>query len=128
LRAFLFAFTALEVLINKVFRDHEQTLLVYRNGKLPSALELHVGQIEQRMREQGRAADDYPLAYKFSLVAGFLGVSDVDQVVREFDVANGRRNAIVHGRPFDEATLPTAKVRKYLGELVRLYVARKDLQ
>jgi hypothetical protein len=53
--------------------------------------------------------------------------SDVDQVVREFDVVNGRRNAIVRGRPFDEATLPTAKVRKYLGELVRLYVARKDL-
>jgi hypothetical protein len=53
LRAFLFAFTALEVFINKVFSDHKQRLLAYRKGDLPSGLESHVAEIEQRMREQG---------------------------------------------------------------------------
>jgi hypothetical protein len=61
------------------------------------------------------------------LVAGFLSLTDVARVVEEFDLANGHRNTIVHGRPFDEAKLPTAKAREWLGELVRLYVGREDL-
>jgi hypothetical protein len=66
------------------------------------------------------------LSYKFTLIASFLALHNLGETVTQFDQAKKCRNDIVHGAPFDEAALPIAKVRNWLGELVCLHLARED--
>jgi hypothetical protein len=66
------------------------------------------------------------LSYKFARVSSYLALNNLDEIIDEFDRANRSRNDIVHGNPFDESKLPIAKVRSWLGELVRLNMARED--
>jgi hypothetical protein len=55
-----------------------------------------------------------------------LALDNLDENIAKFDQAKKCRNDIVHGEPFDEAALPIAKVRNWLGELMRLHLARED--
>ena len=126
LRAFLFAFTALDSFLCRFFKKYKQRLLRHRKDNLAPTIQTYVEGIEQRREDQGRTGDDYPLAYKFALIASYLDFNNLDQIVDEFDDVTEHRIAIAHGYDFNEAALPTAKARNWLGELVRLHMARKD--
>jgi hypothetical protein len=129
LRAFLFAFTALDAFLRAFFKQHKQVLLLHRKAGLSPAVQKYAEEIEQRREQQGRTEDDYPIAYKFALSASYLGCRNLDQTVDEFgELTKTHRIALTHGYDFDEAALPTAKVRELLGELMRLQVARQDPQ
>jgi hypothetical protein len=72
-RAFLFAFTALEAFLSRFFKNHRQRLLEHRQSALAREIERYIEEIEQRRKDQGRTEDDFPIAYKFALVASYLG-------------------------------------------------------
>ena len=127
LRAFLFAFTALDSFLREFFKQHKQDLLQHRKAGLSPAVQKYAEGIEQRREKQGRTEDDHPIAYKFALTASISGFQNLDQTVDEFgELTRKHRIAVTHGYDFDEAALPTAKVRELLGELMRLQVARKN--
>lgn len=122
LRAFLFAFTALDSFLSRFFKKYKQRLLHHRKDSLSPAIQTYVEEIEQRREKQGRTEDDYPLAYKFAVIASYLGFNNLDKTADEFDNVTRHRNAIAHGYDFNEASLPTTEARTLLGELVRLHL------
>jgi hypothetical protein len=124
LRSFVFAFTALESFLNKLFSEHKERLL--KKEHLSPKSKAYINGIDKRRQDEGRTKDDYPVAYKFVLVASFLGLDKLDDTIKEFDATVGDRNDIAHGREFAEDALPVAKVRNWLGELVRLHVVRVE--
>lgn len=122
LRAFLFAFTALDSFLSRFFKKYKQRLLQHRKDSLSPAIQTYVEEIEQRRETQGPTEEDYPLAYKFAVIASYLGFNDLGMTADEFDNVARHRNAIAHGYDFDEASLPTAEARTLLGELARLHL------
>jgi hypothetical protein len=109
----------------QVFNPQER-LLQHRKDALSPEIQNYVEEIEQRRKDQGRTEDDYPIAYKFALIASYLGFDDLDETVDDFDNVTRDRNAIAHGYDFDEARLPTEKVWILLGRFVRHYMVRED--
>jgi hypothetical protein len=126
LRAFLFAFTALDSFLRDFFKRHKQALLLHRKAGLSPAVQKYAEGIEERREQQGRTEDDHPIAYKFALSASYLGFQNLDQTVVEFgELTRTHRVALTHGLDFDEAALPTVRVRELLAELLRLQAALK---
>ena len=119
LRAFLFAFTALEVFVGKCIHWYKTQLQGLTERDHSSKIHTYLERLRQRKEE-------HVLSYKFALIASFLALDNLDETITKFDQAKKCRNDIVHGDPFDEAALPIAKVRNWLGELVRLHLARED--
>jgi hypothetical protein len=105
-------------------KSTNNALLQHRKDNLSPIIKTYVEEIEQRREKQGRTEDDHPIAFKFALIASFLGFGDLYEAVDEFDDMTRHRNAIAHGYDFDEATLPTVKVWILLCQLVRLHLAR----
>ena len=120
LRAFLFAFTALEVFVSKFASLHESQLNLLTEKDYSSKIHAHI----ERLRKEEK---EHVLSYKFARVSSYLALGNLDEIIDEFDRANRFRNDIVHGKPFDESVLPTSNVRAWLGELIRLYVAREEI-
>jgi hypothetical protein len=118
LRAFLFAFTALEVFVGKFSNQYGIQLDRLTEKNRSPKIHAHL----ERLRREEK---EHVLSYKFARVSSYLTLGNLDEVIDEFSNANRCRNQIVHGDPFNEAALPTAKVRNWLGELVRLYMARQ---
>jgi hypothetical protein len=125
LRAFLFAFTALEAFLSRFFKRHKQTLFEHRRLTLSSEIQDYIEDIEERRKDQGRSEEDFPIAYKFALISSFLMLDKLAETVDDFDEATRQRNAVAHGLDFDEAKLPTGKVWTLLGRIVRGFIAHK---
>jgi hypothetical protein len=117
LRAFLFAFTALEVFVGKFSNQYGTQL----DGLTEKD---HSPKIHAHLERLRREEKEHVLSYKFARVASYLALDSLDEIIDEFDRTNRYRNDIVHGNDFDESTFPTAKVRNWLSELVRLHLAR----
>jgi hypothetical protein len=125
LRSFVFAFNALESFVKEFFKQNRKRLLKKENLSL--RIKTYIEEIEKRREDERRIKDDFPLKYKFALIASFLALDKLDETMEEFDAAVQERNAIAHGfREFDEDALPIAKVRNWLYELVRLHVVRLE--
>ena len=86
----------------------------------------HSPKIHTYLERLRQCKEEHVLSYKFALIASFWSLDNLDETITKFDQAKKCRNDIVHGDPFDEAALPIAKVRNWLGELVRLHLARED--
>jgi len=119
LRSFVFAFTALDSFLSKFYKQHKQDLLQLTEADLSTRIYEYVERIRDLMKT-GQIGRTYPLGFRFALVASYLGLKDLDNMITKFDNAKQYRDDIAHGNPFDEAALPTAKVRNWLGELIRL--------
>jgi hypothetical protein len=94
-------------------------LLQLTEADLSKRIYEYIERIRDLMKT-GQIGKSYPLGYRFALVASYLGFKDLDSTIIEFDYTKQCRDNIAHGNPFDEARFPTAKVREWLGELVRL--------
>jgi hypothetical protein len=115
LLAFLLAFTALDSFVSEFSKEYKEQLRQYRKGNLSPPAEICLKDIE-RLRSKTEC--------KFVLIASYLGFKQLDKIAVEFHDATKCRNDIAHGDPFNEAALPTTKVREWLGELMRLHLAR----
>jgi hypothetical protein len=91
LRAFLFAFTALEAFLNRFFKRQKQTLFQRRRLTLSSDIQDYIEDIEERRKDQGRSEEDFPIAYKFALISSFLMLDKLAETVDDFDEATRQR-------------------------------------
>jgi hypothetical protein len=127
LRAFLFAFTALESFLVTFFKRHKQRLFQHRKDAISPEISKYVEDIEKRREDQGRTDDSLPIAYRFALIASYLQLESIAERADKFDDVVDKRNAIAHGYAYNEATLPTAQVWELLGQLVCSYIKGKSL-
>jgi hypothetical protein len=103
LRAFLAAWNALEIFINKVFSHYEQGLFKeLKDGKPQLSWKQYLDRVQDVMR------DKYRLADRFALVAFQLSPDDADNDYREFIEAKKRRDDLSHGQDVNETSLPGA--------------------
>jgi hypothetical protein len=115
-RAFLFAWTALEIFIRKVFAEYEGEFF----GRLRSEANFarHVEWIAEVMDQK------FNLVPMFSLIASELGVEEATDDVTEFKKVKRIRDDLVHRGDYDERELPVAAAIELLRKYLRLHVGR----
>ncbi len=106
LRAFMSAWSALEILTNKVFPVYEEKFIA---GIVDDHNSHGVNNFLRRIKDVMK--DKYRLTDKFSLVASFLS-SEITADIELFKNIKKERDNISHGKEFDEEALPVEGARK----------------
>jgi hypothetical protein len=123
LRAFLFAWTAMEIFINKIFKEIEAKFLdEYTKDTSPKIVNDFFERIKDVMK------DKYRLKEKFIVISSVLGSAE-EEDLRKFLLAKNVRDNFLHGEDLDMATflpcksLILALLKKYLKFYLLLKVA-----
>jgi hypothetical protein len=114
LRAFLNAWSALEILVSKLFPLYEERFFrPIAAADATAAQRTYVARIREVM------SDKYRLTDKFALVSSRLSPEASDQDVPAFKTVKQQRDDLLHGKDIDEGALKVREaqhlVRKYLG-------------
>lgn len=113
LRAFISAWSALEILTNKVFPVYEEQFIAgIVDDHNSHGVNNFLGRIKDVMK------DKYRLTDKFSLVASFLS-SDITEDIELFKSLKKVRDNISHGKEFDEEELPVEDARKLASKYLK---------
>ena len=123
LRAFVSAWSALEILTNKVFPVYEKQFIAgIMDDHNPHGVNDFLARIKEVMR------DKYRLTDKFSLVASFLS-NEISDDIKLFKSMKNIRDGILHGKEFDEEALPVEDARKLASKYLRhhMLAAKKRL-
>ncbi len=113
LRAFMSAWSALEILTNKIFPLYEEQFIA---GIMGDHNPLGVNNFLERIKYVMK--DKYRLTDKFSLVASFLS-NEITDDINLFKRLKNIRDNISHGKEFDEETLPVEDARKLVSKYLR---------
>lgn len=117
LRAFLHAWTALEILINKTFKRYEtQFFSELSEGDQPEA------RLQYLERMRSVMGDKYRMIDKFALIASQLSPADADEDVKRFKQAKKERDNLAHGQDVAEANLPVSMVQSLVRKYIRLHL------
>jgi hypothetical protein len=122
LKSFISGWSALEIFINKVFRDHSTRFLEDLYDTSPS-LSVHnfLDRISNVMK------DKYSLVDKFNIVSHSLGGENIEEDIELFKSIKKTRDLLFHGQDIDESNLPVEKVQllflRYLGAELRSQVS-----
>lgn len=112
LESFLFGWTALEVFVNKTFKEYEQKFF---KEYLVSEATFSAQKFFDRLRDVMKGK--YSLKDKFTVISAYLS-NEPEKDLKEFVSAQKVRNNLSHGKRIDESKLPTERIifllRKYL--------------
>lgn len=118
-RSFLAAWSALEILVGKLFPIYHQLLATDLRTLRPSpGLHAYLDRIAAVM------VDKYNLADKFAVLSVYLDDTASDEEVRAFRELKGFRDRISHGEEVDEAALPTRDVQRLFDKYLRNHLRR----
>jgi len=121
LRQFIFAWSALEIFVSKVFREYEHLLFAsIQREKGPAS---RMGRYFSRVRDVMN--DKYGIADRFSVIAACLTDNCVEADVKTFGSIKDSRDKLFHGKAFDEDSLPTNKTIELLKKYLRLHMSKK---
>jgi hypothetical protein len=119
LRAFLAAWSAFEIFVNKVFATYEASFF---NSMLeeahPEVQRKYLGRIREVMK------DKYRLADKFAAVSVQLSPGTGDEDLKTVLQVKKVRDELSHGETVDEASLPVKLIRDLASKYLRLHVER----
>jgi hypothetical protein len=116
-RRFIFGWTALEILINKVFRNYERTFV----DELVSGASVH-GAPRYFTRITEVMKDKYRLVDKFSVIASILADESSDADIEQFKLIKGVRDDLFHGQDVLETSLPNAELQSLLSKYFRTHL------
>lgn len=116
LRAFLSAWSALEILTNKAFPVYEEQFIA---GIMDDHNSCGVNSFLERIKDVMK--DKYRLTDKFSLLASFLS-NEITDDIELFKSMKKMRDNISHGKEFDEETLPVEDARKLASKYLRAHM------
>lgn len=106
MRAFISAWTSLEILINRIFSIYEDKFIYnIENDHNSHGVNQFLTRIKDVMK------DKYRLTDKFSLIASYLS-AEVTEDIELFKSMKKIRDDISHGKEFNEETLPVENARK----------------
>ncbi len=118
LRSFLYAWTAIEILVNKTFRSYEERFFQeFGEGDHPGARRQYLERVRDVMR------DIYRLTDKFALIASLVSPESADEDVSKFNQAKEARDKLAHGQDVQEANLPFPTVQELVRRYLRLHLA-----
>lgn len=119
LRAFLSAWSALEIFTNKVFKSYENGLFSdLQEGDRPGVWKLYLDRIRDVMK------DKYRLTDKFAIIAMYLAPAEADTDLQTFKNSKDLRDSISHGSEVDEKALPVAHTQHLVKKYLRLHLDR----
>lgn len=120
LRAFIAAWTALEILTNKIFSTYEEKFIA---GIADDHDSHGINQFLFRIKDVMK--DKYRLTDKFTLIASFLS-DDISGDIELFKSMKKIRDNISHGKEFDEETLPVENARKMVAEYLKSHMFSEE--
>lgn len=113
LRAFISAWSAIEILTNKVFPVYEEKFIA---GIVDDHNSDGVNNFLDRIKDVMK--DKYRLTDKFSLIASFLS-TEITEDIELFKSMKKERDNISHGKEFDEEALPVEDARKLASKYLK---------
>lgn len=119
LRAFLPAWTGLEVLVAKIFESYRQPFLTALTN---STVDLPKN--ERQRIVNAEADNNYSIADKFIVIGYSLAPKDAASDVKEFFRGKDPRDALVHGQDVNEDRFPTSAVRILVRKYLSLHLLR----
>lgn len=118
-RAFVAAWSALEILIAKLFPTYQRLLAAeLRAVKQSPGLHAYLDRVAAVM------GDKYNLADKFGVVSVYLDDAQADDEVRIFRDLKGVRDRMSHGEDIEESELPTKEVQRLFDKYLRNHLRR----
>ncbi len=123
LRAFLAAWTALEIFVNKQFAEYDARFFRRIAGETQSAArQQYLNRIRDVMK------DKYGLRDRFAAIAFQLAPDTADDDLETFGGVARHRHHLAHGEPVDEPTLPVADARNLAIKYLRLHVSQTQAE
>jgi hypothetical protein len=120
LRAFLSAWSSIEIFTNKVFSKYEaQFIEGIADEHNSHGVNQFLGRIKDVMK------DKYRLTDKFSLIASFLS-SEPAEDIELFRSMKEIRDTISHGKEFTEETLPVEDARRLSAKYLRGHMLESE--
>lgn len=116
-RRFILGWSALEILINKVFRDYERAFV----DELVSGASVH-GASRYFTRITEVMKDKYTLVDKFSVIAAVLAGESSDADIENFKRIKKIRDNLFHGQDAPETPLPKAELQALLNKYFRSHL------
>jgi hypothetical protein len=117
LRSFLFAWAAIEILINKTFGSYEEWFFrELDEDDHPDARRQYLERVRDVMKDKHRLTD------KFALIASLLCPESADEDVRRFKQTKEQRDKLLHGQDVKEGSLPVAVAQELTRKYLRLHL------
>jgi hypothetical protein len=104
-RAFLAAWMAIEIFVNKVFSQYEQSVFSSLTDGTSGARNRYFGRMRTVMK------DKYGLADRFALIASELSPDTADEDLKSFQKAKEARDELSHGQEVEDSKLPVEAAR-----------------
>lgn len=120
-RAFIFAWTALEILINKLFPTYQRLLAdELRAVNESPGLHAYLDRVTAVM------GDKLTLADKFAVLTVYLDDASIEDEVHAFRKLKRVRNQMLHGEDVEEVMLPTRDVQCLFDKYLRNHLRRGE--
>lgn len=123
LKSFIYSWTALEILINKIFNVYEKEFLNFlaKSSKL-NASRFFICRISEIMK------DKYKLHDKFVIITSFFKDEEAEIMSEQFKNVKKYRDKMFHGEDIEEATLPTDDVIKIIKIYLKAHIDKLAAQ
>lgn len=120
LRRFMFGWSGLEILINKIFSTYEKQFVQNLIGTNPaSPAQKYFERIRDVMESKYRLMD------KFIVVAACIGDASADADMESFRRIKETRDRLMHGDTLDEKSLPISETVALLKKYLRQHIDAK---
>jgi len=121
LRRFMFGWSGLEILINKIFSTYEKRFVQNLLGANPAApTQKYFETIHDVMKGKYRLMD------KFVVVAACIGDASVETDIESFGRIKKTRDGLMHGDTLEEKSLPISETVALLKKYLRQHVDARD--
>lgn len=118
-RAFIAAWSALEILVGKLFPVYQQLLAAeLRAVKQSPGLHAYLERVGKVM------ADKYNLADKFAVLSVYLDEAQAQDEVAAFRELKSVRDRLSHGEDVEDSALPTGDVQRLFGKYLANHLRR----
>jgi hypothetical protein len=116
-RAFLASWSAVEILVGKLFAEYHARLVAdLRNAHQSPGLQVYLNRISTVM--DGK----YNLADKFAVLTVYLDDTNSENEVAKFIALKKIRDQLSHGEDIDDAKLPTKDVQSLFDKYIRHHI------
>jgi hypothetical protein len=120
-RAFLSAWSALEMLVGKLFPIYQELLIAdLKSTNSTPGLHAYLDQMASVMKSKHRLAD------KFSVISSYLDEEEKSDDLAKFLALKRTRDALSHGEEILDTTLPTREVQSLFDKYFQNHIRRPD--
>ncbi|MGA8849069.1 MAG: hypothetical protein WB564_04495 [Dehalococcoidia bacterium] len=127
LHRFIFGWAALDIFVNKAFREYKKTLPIPTPARSDSAgcRQKKGLKLDERIHRAMRGSNNINIADKFAVIVKCLGDDSAETDLKTFTSIRDERDKLYHEGAFDEDSLPIAEAIKLLKKYLRLHISKK---